>query len=58
MLEGRKEKKVLWDSGEFAHTFKHPENCLEHWFTVTYIVNSKTVEMETALCPVHQQGLF
>jgi len=58
ILISRKGKWVLWENGEFSHTLQHTENCLECWFTFTYVVNSNTVEMETPPCPVHHKEYF
>jgi len=38
--------------------FKHTENSLEHWIIFTYIIDSKTVETEAAVCTIHYKKYF
>jgi len=50
----RKGKTItLTKDGECSITFEHIENSLEHWVTLTYIINSLSVETRTAVCIIN-----
>jgi hypothetical protein len=38
--------------------FKHTENSLEHCIIFTHIINSETVETESAVCIIHHKKYF
>jgi hypothetical protein len=45
---------------EGSHTLKVTENFLDHWITVTYIIDAQAVETvaAAALCTIHHREYF
>jgi hypothetical protein len=57
MLINEKEKLLLQKTCSVP-SHLNIENSLEHWIAYTYIIDSKTVATEAAVCTMLPQGIF